>query len=92
LPLNKLYVSLRVPCSGLLLIPDTLILGMLSKEELGKYGTGTLTMVFIERVFQECLTYDGEMVSPQTLHTLRNIGYVNVTIISVSCSVLLLHK
>ncbi|KAF6040024.1 PPP2R3C [Bugula neritina] len=35
--------------------------GMLSKEELGKYGTGTLTMVFIERVFQECLTYDGEM-------------------------------
>jgi len=37
--------------------------GMLSKEELGRYGTGTLTSVFIERVFQECLTYDGEMVS-----------------------------
>ncbi|KAF4520477.1 hypothetical protein B566_EDAN004728 [Ephemera danica] len=25
------------------------------------YGTGTLTSVFLERVFQECLTYDGEM-------------------------------
>ena len=35
--------------------------GMLSMEELGRYGTGTLTKVFIERIFQECLTYDGEM-------------------------------
>ena len=35
--------------------------GMLSKEELLRYGMGTLTPVFIERVFQECLTYDGEM-------------------------------
>lgn len=35
--------------------------GMLSKKELLKYGTGTMTPVFIERVFQECLTYDGEM-------------------------------
>ncbi|XP_077996813.1 serine/threonine-protein phosphatase 2A regulatory subunit B'' subunit gamma-like [Glandiceps talaboti] len=35
--------------------------GMLSKEELSRYGTGTLTDVFLERVFQECLTYDGEM-------------------------------
>ena len=26
-----------------------------------RYGTGTLTMVFLDRVFQECLTYDGEM-------------------------------
>jgi len=26
-----------------------------------RYGTGTLTNVFIDRVFQECLTYDGEM-------------------------------
>lgn len=26
-----------------------------------RYGTGTLTSVFIDRVFQECLTYDGEM-------------------------------
>ena len=30
-------------------------------DELGRYGTGTLTKVFIERIFQECLTYDGEM-------------------------------
>lgn len=35
--------------------------GMLSKEELAGYGTGTLTDVFLDRVFQECLTYDGEM-------------------------------
>ena len=35
--------------------------GMLSKEELSRYGTGTLTDVFLDRVFQECLTYDGEM-------------------------------
>ncbi|XP_015775867.1 PREDICTED: serine/threonine-protein phosphatase 2A regulatory subunit B'' subunit gamma-like [Acropora digitifera] len=36
--------------------------GMLSKEELARYGSGTLTKVFVDRVFQECLTYDGEMV------------------------------
>lgn len=35
--------------------------GMLSKEELARYGSGTLTKVFVDRVFQECLTYDGEM-------------------------------
>jgi len=35
--------------------------GMLSRQELARYGTGTLTSVFLERVFQECLTYDGEM-------------------------------
>lgn len=36
--------------------------GMLSQDELAKYGTGTLTDVFVERIFQECLTYEGEMV------------------------------
>lgn len=35
--------------------------GMLNKAELASYGTGTLTEVFINRVFQECLTYSGEM-------------------------------
>jgi len=35
--------------------------GMLSQEELQRYGTGTLTPAFVERVFQECLTYEGEM-------------------------------
>ncbi|KYN11432.1 Serine/threonine-protein phosphatase 2A regulatory subunit B'' subunit gamma [Trachymyrmex cornetzi] len=34
---------------------------MLNKEELAGYGTDTLTGVFLERVFQECLTYEGEM-------------------------------
>ncbi len=34
---------------------------MLSKKELQRYGTGVLTSVFIERLFEECLTYDGEM-------------------------------
>ncbi|CAB3372193.1 Hypothetical predicted protein [Cloeon dipterum] len=62
--------------------------GMLSQEELGGYGTGTLTTVFLERVFQECLTYDGEMdyktyldfvlalenrAEPQALHYLFRI-------------------
>lgn len=40
--------------------------GMLSKEELSRYGTATLTSVFLDRVFQECLTYDGEMVRSET--------------------------
>ena len=35
--------------------------GMLSRTELLAYGTGTLTPAFVERVFQECLTYGGEM-------------------------------
>ena len=35
--------------------------GMLSKQELANYGSGTLTDVFLDRVFQECLTYNGEM-------------------------------
>lgn len=41
--------------------------GMLSKEELSRYGTATLTSVFLDRVFQECLTYDGEMVQSASL-------------------------
>lgn len=41
--------------------------GMLSKEELSRYGTATLTSVFLDRVFQECLTYDGEMVQSVTI-------------------------
>lgn len=35
--------------------------GMLSKKELIGYGSGTLTPIFLDRVFAECLTYDGEM-------------------------------
>lgn len=35
--------------------------GMLSQSELAGYGSGTLTQPFIERVFQTCLTYNGEM-------------------------------
>ncbi|KAJ8976716.1 hypothetical protein NQ317_000148, partial [Molorchus minor] len=35
--------------------------GMLSKSELARYGTGTLTKPFLDRVFQTCLTYGGEM-------------------------------
>ena len=34
---------------------------MLSRTELLSYGTGTLTPAFVDRVFQECLTYGGEM-------------------------------
>ncbi|KAL1501513.1 hypothetical protein ABEB36_006820 [Hypothenemus hampei] len=35
--------------------------GMLSKTELASYGSGTLTKPFLDRVFQTCLTYGGEM-------------------------------
>ncbi|CAF2111505.1 unnamed protein product [Rotaria magnacalcarata] len=35
--------------------------GLLSRDELAKYNSSTLTPVFITRVFQECLTYGGEM-------------------------------
>ncbi|XP_026466973.1 serine/threonine-protein phosphatase 2A regulatory subunit B'' subunit gamma-like isoform X2 [Ctenocephalides felis] len=35
--------------------------GMLSKDELSSYGSGTLTSAFLDRVFQECMTYQGEM-------------------------------
>lgn len=35
--------------------------GMLSKQELSRYGSGTLTDVFLDRIFQECVTYSGEM-------------------------------
>lgn len=35
--------------------------GMLSKSELASYGSGTLTQPFLDRVFQTCLTYGGEM-------------------------------
>lgn len=46
---------------------------MLSKEELSRYGTGTLTSVFLDRVYQECLTYDGEMVNAHA-HTHTALG------------------
>lgn len=48
--------------------------GMLSKEELSRYGTATLTTVFLDRVFQECLTYDGEMVQWSDLKTALSPG------------------
>lgn len=38
-----------------------------------RYGTGTLTKVFVDRVFQECLTYDGEVVNIFVMHLLRVI-------------------
>lgn len=27
-----------------------------------RYGTGTMTRLFVDRIFQECLTYEGEVV------------------------------
>jgi len=35
--------------------------GMLSPQELKGFGSGGLTEVFIQRVFEECQTYEGEM-------------------------------
>ncbi len=37
-----------------------------------RYGTGSLTSHFVDRIFQECLTYEGEVVSD--LETVHNIG------------------
>ncbi|KAG8224440.1 hypothetical protein J437_LFUL001393 [Ladona fulva] len=66
--------------------------GMLNRKELAGYGTGTLTQVFLERVFQECNTYGGEMdyrtyldfvlalenrQEPQALHYLFRILDIN---------------
>lgn len=50
---------------------------MLSKEELSRYGTGTLTNIFLDRVFQECLTYDGEMVITYfpLVHSITSFAY-----------------
>jgi Ca2+-binding EF-hand superfamily protein len=35
--------------------------GMLSKKELEKFGNSSLTSVFIDRIFDECITYEGEI-------------------------------
>ncbi|CAL8102838.1 unnamed protein product [Calicophoron daubneyi] len=35
--------------------------GMLTRGELSRFGNGTLTDAFLDRVFQECITYEGEM-------------------------------
>lgn len=35
--------------------------GMLCRDELRRFGTGTLTPVFIQRVFEESMTYEKEM-------------------------------
>ncbi len=61
--LSVIAFSLPTPicCSGAYLNLDQDHNGMLKREELLKYGTGTLTPAFIDRVFQECLTYEGEM-------------------------------
>ncbi|XP_052859376.1 serine/threonine-protein phosphatase 2A regulatory subunit B'' subunit gamma-like isoform X2 [Drosophila gunungcola] len=35
--------------------------GMLSRKELSEYGSGSLTTVFLDRAFEVCRTYGGEM-------------------------------
>lgn len=62
-----LLTSVFLNCAGQYLNLDKDHNGMLSKEELSRYGTATLTSVFLDRVFQECLTYEGEMVRSITL-------------------------
>lgn len=59
-------IAMALCVAGQYLNLDTDHNGMLSKTELLKYGTGTLTEVFVNRIFQECLTYDGEVVSGHT--------------------------
>lgn len=55
----SLQSAMRVYGSYLQL--DTDRNGMLTRAELSGFGNGTLTDVFLDRVFQECITYDGEM-------------------------------
>ncbi|KAI9106167.1 hypothetical protein DFS34DRAFT_574578, partial [Phlyctochytrium arcticum] len=53
------YSSLRV--YGQFLNLDTNKNGMIGRQELSKYNGGSLTGVFLDRVFQERQTYKGEM-------------------------------
>lgn len=63
IPVNtlRLYLVLFVTCC--VMISSSLIIDSLHfvRLLLFRYSTGTLTSVFLDRVFQECLTYDGEM-------------------------------
>jgi serine/threonine-protein phosphatase 2A regulatory subunit B'' len=54
--------------------------GMLSKGELQRYGIGSFTEVFIDRVFQECHTYDGKMVtiSASFLRQSYNTDFIHI--------------
>ena len=49
-----------------IILPVVRFCHLLTHILLYRYGSGTLTKVFVNRVFQECLTYDGEMVSTLT--------------------------
>ena len=40
-----------------------------------RYGTGTLTHVFLDHVFQECLTFEGEMVRFSTLFNTESFPF-----------------
>ncbi len=42
--------------------------GMLSRAELSSYNAGTLTGAFLDRVFEECGLYGGEMVRAPCLY------------------------
>ncbi|KAI9014786.1 hypothetical protein BC832DRAFT_546471 [Gaertneriomyces semiglobifer] len=53
------YSALRV--YGQFLNLDTDKNGMLSRQELARYASGTMTDVFLDRIFQECPTFGGEM-------------------------------
>lgn len=74
--ITMLYFALFISFLGQYLNLDKDHNGMLSKEELSRYGTGTLTNIFLDRVFQECLTYDGEMVITH-FHFIHNIEMEN---------------
>lgn len=51
--------------------------GMLSKAELGGYGSGTLTTVFLDRLFAECITYDGENFKVDFFKAIFGVGNNN---------------
>lgn len=61
--------------------------GMLSKAELGGYGSGTLTTVFLDRLFAECITYDGTNILPFSVYIFEFflLKITELTLIIVKC-------
>lgn len=58
-----------------------------------RYGSGTLTKVFVDRVFQECLTYDGEMVGYHNyLHNAMKLNWTIVMKLNKYYDVAELHR
>lgn len=61
LNINWFSASSCMKVYGQFLSLDTDRNGMLSRKELSNYNKGVLSNYFLDRLFQECLTYGGEL-------------------------------